>query len=155
AVARGDLLGHEQLEVGHRDDGGGGGHLLDLLDVAVGDLAAPDDGDLEGHEGARSAVRPSRSAREARDIAHQEDQSDPGVSSLDRPACVADWVRMTALREEALVARIRSREALVGIIGLGYVGLPLALTFSEKGFPVLGFDVDANKVEAIHAGRGY
>src|SRR5262249_8624045 len=47
------------------------------------------------------------------------------------------------------------REALVGIIGLGYVGLPLALTFSEKGFPVLGFDVDAAKVEAIHAGRGY
>ena len=62
---------------------------------------------------------------------------------------------MTAPREEAFLARIRSREAIVGIIGLGYVGLPLALTFSEKGFPVLGFDVDAAKVEAIHAGRGY
>jgi UDP-N-acetyl-D-glucosamine dehydrogenase len=62
---------------------------------------------------------------------------------------------MTANREDALLARIRSHEALVGIIGLGYVGLPLALTFSEKGFPVLGFDVDAGKIDAIHKGRGY
>ncbi len=43
----------------------------------------------------------------------------------------------------------------MGIIGLGYVGLPLALTFAEKGFTVLGFDVDSAKVEALGAGRNY
>ena len=40
----------------------------------------------------------------------------------------------------ALLAKIKAHDALVGIIGMGYVGLPLALAFVEKGFPVLGFD---------------
>ena len=48
-----------------------------------------------------------------------------------------------------LKARIDDRTALVGIIGLGYVGLPLALTLAESRFRVLGFDVDARKVDAI------
>jgi UDP-N-acetyl-D-glucosamine dehydrogenase len=51
--------------------------------------------------------------------------------------------------------RIAGREALVGVIGLGYVGLPLALTFAEKNFRVLGFDIDSGKIEAIGAGRNY
>lgn len=42
-----------------------------------------------------------------------------------------------------------------GIIGLGYVGLPLALRFAEVGIRVLGFDIDQSKVDAIHAGRSY
>ena len=41
-----------------------------------------------------------------------------------------------------LEERIGNRSALVGIVGLGYVGLPLAMAFSEKSFDVLGFDVD-------------
>jgi UDP-N-acetyl-D-glucosamine dehydrogenase len=56
---------------------------------------------------------------------------------------------------EALLGKIESREVLVGVIGLGYVGLPLALTFAEKGFHVAGFDVDTAKVEALCAGRNY
>ncbi len=56
---------------------------------------------------------------------------------------------------EGLTQRIRAHEALVGIIGLGYVGLPLALTFAERGFNVLGFDVDPEKVAAIGRGEGY
>ena len=40
------------------------------------------------------------------------------------------------------LARIQGKEAVIGIIGLGYVGLPLGLTFAEKGFKVIGFDVD-------------
>jgi len=48
-----------------------------------------------------------------------------------------------------LMDRIRSRRAVVGIIGLGYVGLPLALAAVEAGFPVLGFDINAGRVEAI------
>jgi UDP-N-acetyl-D-glucosamine dehydrogenase len=54
-----------------------------------------------------------------------------------------------------LELRIASRESLVGVIGLGYVGLPLAMTFAEKGFRVLGFDVDSAKIDAIGAGRSY
>jgi UDP-N-acetyl-D-glucosamine dehydrogenase len=51
--------------------------------------------------------------------------------------------------------RIEDRSALVGIIGLGYVGLPLALTFSEHAYRVLGFDVDRAKVEALARGENY
>lgn len=54
-----------------------------------------------------------------------------------------------------LMQRIRSRSALVGIIGLGYVGLPLARTFAAAGYPVLGFDIDQAKVDRLHAGESY
>jgi len=56
---------------------------------------------------------------------------------------------------EELIARIRAHQVTVGIIGLGYVGLPLALTFAERGFRVLGFDVDPAKVTAVNRGEGY
>ena len=55
----------------------------------------------------------------------------------------------------ALLDRIRSKQARVGIIGLGYVGLPLAVEFAIIGFDVTGFDVDAEKVDQIRAGRSY
>jgi UDP-N-acetyl-D-glucosamine dehydrogenase len=54
-----------------------------------------------------------------------------------------------------LISRIRDRQALVGIIGLGYVGLPLARGFSARGFAVLGFDIDASKVEKLRRGESY
>jgi UDP-N-acetyl-D-glucosamine dehydrogenase len=54
-----------------------------------------------------------------------------------------------------LRARIDDRTARIGVIGLGYVGLPLAVEFSSQGFDVTGFDVDAAKVEALNAGRSY
>ena len=60
---------------------------------------------------------------------------------------------MSAL--EALLEKIRGRKALVGVIGLGYVGLPLALRFSEAGFRVLGFDTDTDKVRRLNAGTSY
>jgi UDP-N-acetyl-D-glucosamine dehydrogenase len=44
---------------------------------------------------------------------------------------------------------------VVGVVGLGYVGLPLALRFAEVGYRVLGFDIDPAKVEALNAGRSY
>ena len=50
--------------------------------------------------------------------------------------------------------KIRSHDALIGIIGLGYVGLPLALAFVEKSLPVLGFDVDPEKVAKLTRGEG-
>jgi UDP-N-acetyl-D-glucosamine dehydrogenase len=58
-------------------------------------------------------------------------------------------------RARALMEQIRSRRARIGIIGLGYVGLPLARTFAAAGFPVLGFDIDPLKVEKLHGGESY
>ena len=55
----------------------------------------------------------------------------------------------------ALHQKIESREARVGVIGLGYVGLPLALEFSKAGFHVTGFDLDANKVKILNGGGSY
>ena len=54
-----------------------------------------------------------------------------------------------------LLERIQQRQACVGIIGLGYVGLPLAKVFSQAGFPVLGFDIDPMKVEKLQRGESY
>ena len=56
---------------------------------------------------------------------------------------------------EFLRSRIESKSALVGIIGLGYVGLPLVKTFIEAGFRCLGFDCDSAKVERLHRGESY
>jgi UDP-N-acetyl-D-glucosamine dehydrogenase len=56
---------------------------------------------------------------------------------------------------EAFVSRIDSREARVGVIGLGYVGLPLLLCYVEKGFSVTGFDIDEKKVQALAKGESY
>jgi UDP-N-acetyl-D-glucosamine dehydrogenase len=56
---------------------------------------------------------------------------------------------------DTLVTRFTSRRSVVGIIGLGYVGLPLAATFAEGGFAVIGFDIDGAKVDELRAGRSY
>ena len=54
-----------------------------------------------------------------------------------------------------LMQKIENRTAVVGVIGLGYVGLPLVREFVRGGVAVIGFDVDASKVEALKAGRSY
>jgi UDP-N-acetyl-D-glucosamine dehydrogenase len=54
-----------------------------------------------------------------------------------------------------LLDKIKTKQAVVGIIGLGYVGLPLVLRFCEVGFKVLGFDTDASKVECLNRGESY
>jgi UDP-N-acetyl-D-glucosamine dehydrogenase len=51
--------------------------------------------------------------------------------------------------------KISARTARIGVIGLGYVGLPLAVEFAKAGFQVTGFDVDESKVTEINAGRSY
>ena len=55
----------------------------------------------------------------------------------------------------SLKRRIKSRKASVGIIGLGYVGLPLACEFARAGFKVIGFDTDAKRVQAISKGVSF
>jgi UDP-N-acetyl-D-glucosamine dehydrogenase len=54
-----------------------------------------------------------------------------------------------------LIDRIANRSATIGIIGQGYVGLPLGLVFEEAGFPVIGLDLDPKKVEALNRGESY
>lgn len=54
-----------------------------------------------------------------------------------------------------LHAMIVERRAKIGIVGMGYVGLPLALAFASKGFVTLGFDTDPRKVELLNAGQNY
>lgn len=56
---------------------------------------------------------------------------------------------------QELLEKIERKEYTVGIIGLGYVGLPLMWTFHEAGMPVLGFDIDDKKVNCINEGRAY
>ena len=54
-----------------------------------------------------------------------------------------------------LIQKIKKKESLIGIIGLGYVGLPLVVRFAEEGFKILGFDVDSQKVAQLKRGRSY
>lgn len=56
---------------------------------------------------------------------------------------------------EQLRSRIEARSAKVGVVGLGYVGLPLALLFNEQSFPVTGFDIDTGKVNALNNSASY
>ncbi|MEW6166224.1 MAG: nucleotide sugar dehydrogenase [Pseudomonadota bacterium] len=56
---------------------------------------------------------------------------------------------------QQLLARLQAREAVVGVVGLGYVGLPLALCFVDAGYRVVGIDSDPQKCAALNAGRSY
>src|ERR1041385_9449540 len=59
------------------------------------------------------------------------------------------------MNDQNLLNAIEDRTARIGVIGLGYVGLPLVLLFEEGGFNVLGFDVDAVKVQKLNDGQSY
>ncbi|MEN8005480.1 MAG: nucleotide sugar dehydrogenase [Candidatus Krumholzibacteriota bacterium] len=56
---------------------------------------------------------------------------------------------------QQLISKLKSKEARLGILGLGYVGLPLAVSFAKAGFRVIGFDLDVNKVNAVNKGDSY
>lgn len=57
--------------------------------------------------------------------------------------------------KQQLLERLSSREAIIGVIGLGYVGLPLAVEFAEAGFDVIGLDVNSSKVDCLNRGESY
>ena len=56
---------------------------------------------------------------------------------------------------EQLLAKLQDRTAVIGIVGLGYVGLPLTLCYAAQGFKVLGIDIDTDKVERLNRGESY
>jgi UDP-N-acetyl-D-glucosamine dehydrogenase len=58
-------------------------------------------------------------------------------------------------RKQQLLEKIAGREAVIGIVGLGYVGLPLAVAFAQEGFKIIGVDVDAGKVASLNRGESY
>jgi UDP-N-acetyl-D-glucosamine dehydrogenase len=62
---------------------------------------------------------------------------------------------LTAAPASELISRIQTRQAKIGVIGLGYVGLPLAMLFSGQKFSVTGFDIDKKKVDTLMAGGSY
>jgi UDP-N-acetyl-D-glucosamine dehydrogenase len=62
---------------------------------------------------------------------------------------------IAAVSVEALRRRLAARDARIGVIGLGYVGLPLIGAIASAGFSVVGFDIDAEKVALLNAGRSY
>lgn len=71
----------------------------------------------------------------------------PAVGQVDSIATEAD--------HHQLLERIRTKTLTVGVIGLGYVGYPLALLFAEADVNVIGFDIDTHKVDSINAGHNY
>jgi len=82
----------------------------------------------------------------------EETQAESSASSSinDRDTASSATVDVDALKQ-----RILERRAKVGVIGLGYVGLPLVKAFAAKGFPVTGFDIDDEKIAGLRAGRSY
>ena len=56
---------------------------------------------------------------------------------------------------EKFLLKVKSKNTVVGIVGLGYVGLPLGLRFVEEGFQTIGFDLDNKKVDSINNGKSY
>lgn len=64
-------------------------------------------------------------------------------------------IESAVTQEEQLLSKILSHEARVGVVGLGYVGLPLCVEFASAGFSVTGIDLDAKKVDSINQGVSY
>lgn len=59
------------------------------------------------------------------------------------------------MSNQALIRKLRDHSAVIGIVGMGYVGLPLMLRFVDVGYRVLGFDIDRDKVERLNRGESY
>ncbi len=56
---------------------------------------------------------------------------------------------------QPFLSKIQKKDATIGVVGLGYVGLPLILTFGKKNFKLIGFDIDSNKIDALKSGQSY
>ena len=121
-------------------------------------------------EGKQMAQRRHHPRQQGRDVhRHRADRLREGQEGLWRGRCTGARTRLSfsmkpdpglpppALRLSARPAAPRPRLSTmkIGIVGLGYVGLPLAVAFAEAGHEVVGLDTDARKVEALNEGRSY
>jgi len=66
-----------------------------------------------------------------------------------------DWHGIASEMKAELIDKLNRKSAKIGIVGLGYVGLPLMLRYCEVGYTVIGFDIDQGKVDALRAGNSY
>ncbi len=82
-------------------------------------------------------------------------KSKPAKTSENRESAVPHRHGVPLLSEALWLEAIQNRWARVGIVGMGYVGLPLMRTYCSAGFSCLGFDVDVSKVEKLNAGKSY
>jgi UDP-N-acetyl-D-glucosamine dehydrogenase len=57
--------------------------------------------------------------------------------------------------KQQLINKLTDKSAIIGIVGLGYVGIPSAIRYAEVGYKVLGFDIDPEKIEKISNGKTY
>lgn len=93
-------------------------------------------------------AKSSRTGKQAKSAGHESHNGAVRRKSADRP-------KRPLMSESDWIDAIKSRTARVGIIGMGYVGLPLMRTFCNAGFACTGFDADPAKVEKLNAGRSY
>src|ERR1019366_3444047 len=77
------------------------------------------------------------------------------ISHVDDQRAEDQEVEEQNLANETLAEKIRTRRAKVGVIGMGYVGLPLAVEFAEAGFEVVGIDLNGSKMDSVNAGDSY
>lgn len=82
-------------------------------------------------------------------------QKAAGTDSAEEAAQASENAGINAQSTDAKMQAIADRTATVGVVGLGYVGLPLAMLFARAGFTVTGFDVDRSKVTKLNAGTSY
>src|SRR5438034_2288612 len=104
-----------------------------------------------------SAWRPGEGAGRARLGADRHVQTARRDNGRRRHPAASNRIARGQPRTDAMtpLERIRNKQARIGVIGLGYVGLPLAVEFARAGFDVTGFDVDAAKTAQINAGKSY
>lgn len=102
---------------------------------------------------ARGMHTPRRAAVKRRDLDSRAFATQ--LSSLNRSTKGDARVDQEHSRQTDLLAAIQNRAAKAGVIGLGYVGLPLAMSMSRAGFSVLGFDIDPDKITQIDRHKSY
>src|SRR5215471_8883563 len=78
-----------------------------------------------------------------------------GTILATRVTCSTSGGFLNSALASQLLERLRLRQATVGVVGLGYVGLPLAVEFARGGLNVVGIDLDARKVAALESGHSY
>ena len=85
-------------------------------------------------------------------VASTREDAGPPSRSIDPRGCGPSKPPSTIM---TFTEKIASQDAVIGVVGLGYVGLPLVLAYASRGFRVLGFDIDSTKVDHLLAGNSY